>query len=509
MINAFITRVLEFDKPHRVIRDVLFLVIFVWQSASYGYFENMDRFPEGTHLWRKCDGASIAQNYAQYDLPFLKPEMHNMFEGSGQAVGEFPIWYFLVGKTYQVAGFSNSFFRWWWWGLLFIGFYFLFQWFYIKTTSTAFSLAFTVFCFTPPILVYYGVGFLPDTVALALSFVGLYLFEQWRRYGRNTHKTLAILVFTLAILTKVSAAILLLSLLSITLLTINRSNWVETVKSLIPWSFPFVATFFWVQYAAWYNSQTNNVYFLLGTVPYWSLTAEQIAGVQASFMELWYYELFAYKSHWLLTVPFFAAAILWSKKLIKETLPVVVFALITVLFVLLFYERFKNHDYYIISLYGMVPLCISFVVSAFLQTKPAAYVKLLTLAIVLPFIAQNVSATQRIVENRTNTWNYYNKTDRTLIDVDAWLTKNGVDKSTPVLSVFDPSPNVSLYFMNRKGLTNLYQHKVDSAYINKAKKMGIKYLLVHSEGFGLEKNKKLYCQDTLASYGNIHLFELN
>lgn len=508
-MSQFLDKIFEWDKGTRFIRDLLFLLLFVWQSASYGYFENMDRFPEGTHMWRKCDGASMAQNYAQKELPLLEPQLHQLFEGSGKAVGEFPVFYYLIGKTYQVFGFSNEIFRWWWWGLLALGFYLLFQWFYLKTKSTIVSVLLNIFCFTPPILVYYGIEFLPDTVALALSFGGLYFYEKWRKHPSKWSVSLGVLFFSLAMLTKVSAGILLVAIASYEIISFQKGKFWNTIKVLLPWAVPFAVTLIWVQYAAWYNAQSGNVYFLLDTVPYWTLSEDQIIGVKTNFMEFWYNELLAYKSLWLLTVPFFALGLLWYKKLQKETVSLVVYALLTGSFVLLFFERFGHHDYYIICLYGGLPLIAAYSVSLIKTMFSSKLMLVIIVVALIPFVAQNVSSAQIIAETRTHTWTFYNKLDNNLTQIEPWLNKNGITKEVPVLSVFDPSPNVSLYYMNRKGLSNIYNQELSEEFIQHAKSIGIKHVLVHSEGLRTERERELYCRDTVSSIGNIHLFKLN
>ena len=99
--------------------------------------------------------------------------------------------------------------------------------------------------------------------------------------------------------------------------------------------------------------------------------------------------------------------------------------------------------------------------------------------------------------------------DNNLALIDDWLNENGVTKEVPVLSVYDPSPNVSLYYMNRKGLSNIYHQELTGEFVQHAKNIGIKHLLVHSEGLKTEKEKAIYCRDTISSKGNIHLFKLN
>jgi hypothetical protein len=310
-------------------------------------------------------------------------------------------------------------------------------------------------------------------------------------------------------LTKVSAGILLVAIASYEIISFQKGKFWNTIKVLLPWAAPFAVTLIWVQYAAWYNAQSGNVYFLLDTVPYWTLSEDQIIGVKTNFMEFWYNELLAYKSLWLLTVPFFALGLLWYKKLQKETVPLVVYALLTGSFVLLFFERFGHHDYYIICLYGGLPLIAVYSVSLIKAMFPSKIMLVIIVVASSPFVVQNVSSAQIIAETRTHTWNVYNKLDNNLTQIEPWLNKNGITKEVPVLSVFDPSPNVSLYYMNRKGLSNIYNQELSEEFIQHAKSVGIKHVLVHSEGLRTERERGLYCRDTVSSIGNIHLFKLN
>ena len=309
---------------------------------------------------------------------------------------------------------------------------------------------------------YYGVEFLPDTIALALSFGGLYFYEKWREKAPRNNLYLGLLFFSLAVLTKVSAGILLVALVSYELVTFQKGKLWNTLKALLPWSLPFVLTLIWVQYAAWYNAQFNNVYFLLDTVPYWTLTEAQITGVKTGFMETWYNELLAYKSLWLLTLPFFAFGLLWYKKLQKEDGSTSGLCLYYCDFC--FYCFLNDLDTMIITSFAFMvflPLLLMYGISIIKVLFKNKLALLLFLLASVPFVAANVSTAQVTAETRSHTWNYYNKLDNNLALIDDWLNENGVTKEVPVLSVYDPSPNVSLYYMNRKGLVKYLPSRID------------------------------------------------
>lgn len=83
---------------------VLLLITFVAIVLLYDFPALWQQLPQGSHLWRQADCWAMTENYQQFNLPFLKPEVYNLQAINGKSVGEFPLTYFIA------AQFSNAVF---------------------------------------------------------------------------------------------------------------------------------------------------------------------------------------------------------------------------------------------------------------------------------------------------------------------------------------------------------------------------------------------------------------
>ena len=65
--------------------------------------------PMGQHVWRQVMGLSMANNYYQEDLNFLESAQDIRIgeDDKGLVYTEFPLIYWLIGKSYHVTGFSH------------------------------------------------------------------------------------------------------------------------------------------------------------------------------------------------------------------------------------------------------------------------------------------------------------------------------------------------------------------------------------------------------------------
>ena len=88
------------------IKYFLFIVVLVQFVLHIPIF-NLP--PMGQHVWRQVMGLSMANNYYQEDLNFLESAQDIRIgeDDRGLVYTEFPLIYWLIGKSYHAFGFSH------------------------------------------------------------------------------------------------------------------------------------------------------------------------------------------------------------------------------------------------------------------------------------------------------------------------------------------------------------------------------------------------------------------
>ena len=143
------------------------------------YPEILTLNPNGDHIWRQTDGLAIAHEYYINQNSFWEPSMLNQLHSEGKAVGEFPILYFSVSKLYNIFGQSDTVYRLFCWMLCFIGYFALFRLITNVLKDFFWGILITLLTFSSPILIYYGISFLPDPIALSFLFIAWYFLQQF------------------------------------------------------------------------------------------------------------------------------------------------------------------------------------------------------------------------------------------------------------------------------------------------------------------------------------------
>ena len=101
----------------------MFLVFAVYDLGHVG-----DKMHYGMHQWRQCDAYSMALNYAMEPRGLFQPAIHFQHgAGGGDAVGEFPLTYFINGKLWKAIGIQPWTLRWTHLALLLLGSWCLFR----------------------------------------------------------------------------------------------------------------------------------------------------------------------------------------------------------------------------------------------------------------------------------------------------------------------------------------------------------------------------------------------
>lgn len=515
-------------------RRLLLLLLLLIVSGCYGLFGTINSGPMSHHQWRQADCLSITQNYNQDGLPFLEPQIHWQGEtNNGKTISEFPIVYYTIGKLWSVSGKHYWMYRALNLGILFLGLIYLKKTIELLIKDKFWSYFIPLLLFTSPILVYYSNNFLMNTTAFGLVLIAGYHIARFVLEKRYLNLVFACLLFTLAGLLKITGLLLFFAVGAILIYDIlfRTKSLFNRWKEFVPFALTLIIIFIWYSYTSWYNSQNLKYIFLQGILPVWemdffsmsnhlkilsdSLLPEFINPVVLTLMLLGFFLLLIYReiAHVYL---FFVSTLL-------------VFG--AVLYIILFFQVFDVHDYYLINLLILVPAFALLILKSIQNTqlKLLSSRKVKTGAILILLLLISITAIRNRIKystdnklivnapvlnlNQTDYWRWYHwnyeKTFKALETIEPFLDSIGVTRDKKVISIPDESINISLYLMNRKGFNDFgYSHLQKQERIEWAKEKGAQYLIINDSELLNEEYLVPYLKNPVGEYKNVKVFKL-
>lgn len=499
--------------------NLIYGVLFLLIAWFYGTFETMDRGPYSRHQWRQADCLSITQHYYQDNLPFLEPEIHWRGVGqTGKTISEFPIIYYSVAKIWQVTGKHYWIYR----GISFlimaIGLFYLKKLAQLFLKDNFWSIFVPLLLFSSPILAYYSNNFMMNSNAFALALIAAYHFYRHRTEKSYKHLIYACILFLFAGLLKITALLLFFGLGAIFLyeMMIKERSLKQRWKELLPYAGVLILIFVWYSYAGHYNANNMSMVFLQGLLPIWDLDWDDIYSnwkLLNSDLKPAYFNVPALS---LLGI-IFVGMLINYKKANRYFLALSVLITLGIIgYILLFFQVFNVHEYYLTNLLIFVPM-ISLLFLDYLKQHHTTIFQSkalkITASIALGFLIYS-AAVQTVVKYDIGKqwaknsfildkedvtfwewyhWNY-NNTFKELETIEPVFKKAGVKLDDKVVSMPDGSINISLYLMNRNGYNDFGAHQYAGAErIEKAKEWGAKYLVINN----LELLKEDYLQPYL------------
>ena len=191
---------------------ILYTLLFGATAVTSQFHRWLSLPPVSVHQWRQADGASLAWHYAQHPA-FSEAQISNLFyTGDAHALGEFPLLYWLAGLISHHWGYPAYPLRWIGLVLLFAG-----GWAFGRILLHLCKRPVTAalgagLLLTSPILTYYGPGFLPDAPAFCIILIMLAALFQACKSQSPVWLMAAAACAALAVLLKLSMAILPLAL---------------------------------------------------------------------------------------------------------------------------------------------------------------------------------------------------------------------------------------------------------------------------------------------------------
>jgi hypothetical protein len=177
------------------------------------------------------------------------------------------------------------------------------------------------------------------------------------------------------------------------------------------------------------------------------------------------------------------------------------------LFFFLMFRQFMNHDYLWIDLLIILILFAAISIEA-MGHSSRKYQKCLFGGFVFFLLCSQANQTKNILNERyfqTDNNIFYNQD---LLEMKTQLRNHGIEKTDLVLSIPDPSPNITLTAMDQYGFTLYREDKKTEKFIQQKIDEGAKYLIVSNTMELEEQYLKPFMQDTFFRYKDIRVYKL-
>lgn len=406
----------------------------------------------GYHYWRKSDTYAQISNYYYNGLQFFDHSIYyNQLDGAGRAVAEFPLFYYFIAIQQYFFGHHAYIAKINWIVLLFFGLFALFKITFHYLNHFGLSLVVALSAFISPVFAIYIIDYLPDPVAFNFIFIGLWFWLKSTQSAKKGALIWGVIFISLAGMMKPFFLIPYLAVLC-TMLA-NTYIFKRTFPKLkCTYLIPLLAVIAWFIYKNVYNHSVGTDYFLANPRPIWNYSANEIwttlQAIQAHWLADYIHPYFRYPFLILILI-----GLIWrTQKTVLFHFFYVFSVLGSIAFILLFFNMFDDHDYYVYPILFLIPLTLGkfiFQWVEWIDKKWFQHALAGALGLILFFgLSYTWQQTQarRMVDEINATYKYENYQN-----TEAFLNAHGVTPDQFVVAFSDKSPSFALSLMNRKG----------------------------------------------------------
>lgn len=516
-------------------RSFVFLIFLLLLSFLYNYHHILSFRPYSIHQWRQCDCLSITMNYFKEHRGFFQPAIYWLGDKEGKTVSECPLIYYSVAQLWKLFGFHEFIFRMINILIVFTGLFCLFQMILFFIKNTLWSLVLTFLVFTSPILIFYTNNFTSDAPSFGFALIATFFIAKGYYQQKKNYYYWSFLFFLLAGLIKISSLIIFIAIFTVHLYSIlftkiRKPSWVYKWYNLLPYFIVIILISSWYRFAIHYNKENISGIFLTNIYPIWKVDSLIRHNIWDSLTLNLLPEYFNIAGLYF-TLLIFISNFFFFKKINKLLFFVNILVFVgVILYMLLFYQAFTVHDYYLINLLIILPVtyltffemlkrnyprilnmkivnvifCLLFV---FLIYK-SAVINRMKYSVKDIFVKTNFAVNHYTIDYWAWYHNDYLTHYKAFETITPYLRSIGIKPNQRVLSLPDNSPNITLYLMDQKGYSGygFNELPIDKKLVY-CQKNDIRYLIIDST-----LNKKEYLQPFLnhriGRYKNIDIYDL-
>jgi hypothetical protein len=327
--------------------------------------------------------------------------------------------------------------------------------------------------------------------AFAIAMMAFYCFYRFYRNANAKFLWLSMLLYTVAGLLKTPALMTYVAISGVFVLELLGLRFKKDDRifskprsQFLPFLLVPITMVIWYTYAHNYNAENCHGIFLVGILPIWELDTAGILDHLDHIRAHLKWDYFQRDVEWFL-LACFALALIGFRKINR------LFGVMTMLLAIgllcyatLFFQPLRDHDYYTINQFILVPFVTIgglLVLKSFWEN---AYFSIIFKLLLALFFVYNMNFTERRIKARYHADSPLNEAFvdhlEALQNIRPFFEEKGIRESDPVIFLNDNSINISLYLMNQKGWTN-YNVLNDPMRMEEYKQMGAKYLMVYDE----------------------------
>ena len=414
------------------------LVLLLFHVAIHLRYLNLP--PVGFHLWRQCDTLSVARNFYEQGMNFFEPRVDRCGAGSGVTGSEFPLVTYLMALGYRAFGYGYWVQRLVVLLLSLIAVAGCFRFTQALLGSTLLAAASSLILVLSPLFVYYSVVAMPDVPMLGFLFLGLAGLTAWSRGSGTRHALWGIGALGLGTLIKLSAAAAWPAALVLSLRGWGRSSgpqrWIVAAAAAVA----VAAVGAWYAHARALSEIHHSRIFLLSPMfPYPAAVVPRV--LKREFLE-WLPELFLNYASFV----WFAIGIasLGGSASVETSRFSLAYAVSLGGFMVAVLPMLEMHDYYMVA---ALPLLVPIATLGFgrlwaaAARRPSAALLAATL-LAAAVILGPIRGLSRLEGRRPPAG---------LETIAPALDRMIPDRRERVIAASDPSPDIFLYFMHRRG----------------------------------------------------------
>lgn len=519
--------------------SLVFISFLVFLFFAYRYPFSIQKGPISIHMWRQADCYSLTLNYLEEGHRFFQPAIHWSGEpGNGKTVSGFPVIYYLVSLIWHVTGKHYFIFRSLNLLIVFTGLFYLFKFIKEFLGDGFWAIYIPVLLFTSPVLVYYSNTFMMNAPALGFVLIGLYHYWKYYQLKKPGRLYAAMAFFLIAGLLKMTAFLLFAALLIAHIS--GLSGYLRTKlkipsfgksRHLVPYLIVILLTAIWIIWSQSYNHKNISGVFLRSIFPIWEISLYQGLELGTSLYTSLLPALFNHTAT-IILLGMFLWVIIKRKRAHRALLyiTILVFAGMLV-FVILFFQAFNVHDYYLINLLIFIPLVTAVFLDYLKNNRPGFFYSrpfrtlagialflLLYKAVVIQRVKYDTGDTfvkHTVVLDQTEkgVWIYFenvhNSRYAALDSITPYLRELGIHRTDKVISIPDGSPNITLSLMDQKGFTDFgFNQFRGEERIQRFIELGARYLIINDPSVTGEAYLKPYLHRKIGQFRNVSVYRL-